>query len=238
MNMHTTIPPADTAAAIWADACGDRAAIVRNPQRFIRLAELLIRFERDDMERAVDLLLAILDARDGDADLNDGSQAELTGERCEAYDDHLNNAPPVPLADGMAGDPADAENAWYEWLTRGRHKVALGRHEPIDRIGREDDEEDDDGGGAADDLGELAAWRENVDQASLGDWQHEDAEDPLGAGELDEAENGCCAIHGLDQTRRMGCELAAADTLFASNEARKGRGLRPPLTRRYCKTSK
>ena len=81
MNMHTTIPPAATAAAIWADACAIPGAIERNPAKFLRLAELLARFERDDIERAVDLLLESLDLMDGDADTNAGSPAELPIER-------------------------------------------------------------------------------------------------------------------------------------------------------------
>jgi hypothetical protein len=68
MNMLTTIPRQDSAAAIWADACRDRAAIVRNPRGFIRLAEMLSRFGRNDVEVAIDMLIDTLDRIDGDID--------------------------------------------------------------------------------------------------------------------------------------------------------------------------
>jgi hypothetical protein len=157
MNIHTTIPPADTAAAIWADACGNRTAIIRNPQRFIRLAELLSRFERNDMENAVELLIATLDAIDGDA------EAEPVDER-------------EPDEDAR-GDPA-----WTEFHTRGRHKLQYG-HEPVrgidGRTARDDDEDedvpenddpaedDDPAGGDFDDIPEGAAWNEGVCQTVL-----------------------------------------------------------------------
>lgn len=151
MNMHTTIPPADTAAAIWRDACRDRAAIVQNPRSFIRLGELLSRFERGDVEAAVDMLIDTLDAIDGDPDLHDGIHAELTGERCDAHDDHLNDAPPVGEGLDGAGEAEDAEITWAEWSSRGRHKLTAGGCEPALRTGTDDDEIDDEDSCAAGD---------------------------------------------------------------------------------------
>ena len=158
--------------------------IVARPERLTNLAELLRRFERDDMERAVDLLIAMMDAADVPADPD---------------------APDfTPRSDGAPGTADDAEPdadreqaAFAEWKAEGRHKLYAGGV-PTRSWGsvHEDDEDDD----PREDDGEdcCVAWEDDASRFSEGhamgfgrdrpihdpDAEPEHDGDPLDDGEL------------------------------------------------------
>ena len=52
--------------------------------RLAQFMRMIDAFERDDIETAVDALIARLDARDGDPDLEDGNDAEPSGDELDA----------------------------------------------------------------------------------------------------------------------------------------------------------
>lgn len=86
--------------------------------RQARFAKLIDQFEADEIEAAVEGLIVMLDRREGDPDLEEGGDLELSG------DEH--------------GDPS-----WTEWHQRG----GLGKRRGTETIGspvaREDEEDDD-----------------------------------------------------------------------------------------------
>jgi hypothetical protein len=83
---------------------------------------------------AIDRLIEALDVREGDIDLEDSEAGET------AVTDRGRYLPEGKLGFGdlAPGDMEDAEPAWPEWHTRGRHK------EPSGRLPHEDSEDDDD----------------------------------------------------------------------------------------------
>lgn len=106
-----------------------------------RLERLVARFERDDIEAAVDGLIAMLDQLDGDTDREDGNDAEGStwpdggqlGAGHNLSDDHE-----------AAGDEHDA--SFPEWAgrpARFRHgNAALGHEDAEDDDPTEDDDPD------------------------------------------------------------------------------------------------
>jgi hypothetical protein len=85
-------------------------------ERYRRLAELFAAFDRDDIEAGIDLLLAELDARDGDSDFE---ETRTEDDFCEHFDD----GPGCPVSDagGHAGLFEDDE------ATLGVPEAASGR---------------------------------------------------------------------------------------------------------------
>lgn len=122
MNMMTTGPlsgsPAHAAPGgvlATPPAPRKRSTARKSPiERFYAMIDL---FERNEVEAAVDALIARLDADDGDPDLEDGHDAE-------AYQ----------------GDETDG--AWIEWHLRPNHRAAA---EPIGLTGYGAGEDDEDG---------------------------------------------------------------------------------------------
>lgn len=93
------------------------------PGRLAQFIRMVDAFERDEIELAVDGLIAMLDRRDGDADTED-----------EGHDE--------PDGTGQ-GDPS-----WPEWQQRGRRKLVAGSYEDRPRdVGSYGATEDDEDGG-------------------------------------------------------------------------------------------
>lgn len=145
------------------------AAAARNPLPPIqpaypghgaRMAALLALEPRREIEDAICLLLAVLDARDGDPDT-------------ECSDGDVENE----------SAPDTSDMAWGEWDSRGRHKItACGTEAPArcfdgwllhedsekdDSPEDDDAREEDDHSAACDDGGEPGAWAEAERQPDL-----------------------------------------------------------------------
>lgn len=100
-------------------------------------AKLLNRHSPHEIAEAIEVLIDMLDLIGGDPDL-EGECSEDEVSRCTDV------GLPVP-SDKPGCDIADTgENAWAEWHTRGRHKLAIGGYEIA--AGHEDAEDDDPAG--------------------------------------------------------------------------------------------
>jgi hypothetical protein len=103
---HTAILPLRTSlrALLSSD---DDAHVAAKRRRANRVGRLLALFEADDIEDAVEVLIAELDARSGDPDLEDDERAAIVM-RSLGADVDFEEDPIVP--DGLPGDPIDAED--------------------------------------------------------------------------------------------------------------------------------
>jgi len=142
-----------------------------------QFARIIRSFGRDQIELAVEMLIARLDAQDGDPDLEDDDRGAVMMFADGADFDPF--APP-PVPDGFPGDPDDAEDggdlepdddakgdiAWVE--SHGRGGVDM----PMLCIAgwppHEDAEEDDDSGGNVEDTGEEGSWPESEECGHMG----------------------------------------------------------------------
>ncbi len=122
MFIDTTFPPDGPGAAA----------------RFRRLIAKLPRFQ---IETLVEALIASLDARDGDLDLEDSEAGETAIDRCGRML-HVRT-----LADHVPGDDdGESEHAWQEWDQRDAKQLRRHLHEPVGANtvwGSEDDEDSD-----------------------------------------------------------------------------------------------
>ena len=122
MYIDTTFPPDGPGAAA----------------RFQRMIDAL---PRQQIETVVEALIASLDARDGDVDLEDSEASETAISRCGRML-HVRT-----LADHVPGDDdGESEPAWQEWDKRDAKNRRRALHEPVGANtawGSEDDEEDD-----------------------------------------------------------------------------------------------
>lgn len=107
-----------------------------------KLARALGGFDRDQLGTAIEVMIAMLDAADGDADVQDTGDAED-----EALSGHA-----IAYADRRPGCIASdcGDVSVTEWHTRGRHKDNPGVHDS--RLLDEDDEEDDPDTGVEDEV--------------------------------------------------------------------------------------
>ena len=229
MNMHTTIPPAEAPLALrralWEAATATEAMIVRNPIRLIEMAELLSRFERDDMERAVDLLMAMFDAMDGDPEAQQANGDELDDDGdghalsfanhcglgqheddehddddgCAAGDDNLTDwgARAYQMRYGSRYADIDQRPGDIEDAEPAGYIEwqTRGRHK-VGRHGAEPLARDRHGNAVAEDAEEDDAAEDNGDREAT----NEDG-DALDHGELDEALAGVRPIYGVDQSK-------------------------------------
>lgn len=153
MNMMTSELPISLAPPIALLRALPPGPLAQRYAKLKHLADLFAAFDRDDMELGVELLLAQLDAEDGDPDReHDGD--ELDGDPV-AEDEFTSHAldtmwggPGCPLSEcGVSEPTAAGDPAWIEWTSRGRHKIeryggeVLAR-DAIGNIKREDDEDD------------------------------------------------------------------------------------------------
>lgn len=147
--LHTLISPPDgrTAAFTPFDRIPDHD---RHRRRFLKL---VAQFERDEIEAAVDGLIEMLDAADGDPDLEVSGTFAPTAPIADPFED------PEPTTDGLPGDPVDAEDggdmelsgdelgdqAWLEWDGRVRreHQATYGQEDDEEEDADEDDEADE-----------------------------------------------------------------------------------------------
>lgn len=99
--------------------------------RLAQFARIVAAFERDEIEAAVDGLISLLDARDGDPDLEEAGDAELGGDEMDASfpewrDGAINRAIRATLqhedaeADGDEEDGNLSEDD-FMWHTSGDH---------------------------------------------------------------------------------------------------------------------
>lgn len=152
MNAHTTIASQPTVlrltppiALLRALPLGPLASAYLERQR--QLAELFAAFENDDIEAAVDLLIAEYDARQGDPDLEDGDE-----DRCAAHDNNPSDFSVRRMgldSDNPRDDDCTETSGWSEWRTRGRRKLTSAGTEKRGVCNtlcspRHEDEEDDD----------------------------------------------------------------------------------------------
>jgi len=93
----------------------------------------MARYDRPHLAAFIAVAIDLLDALDPDPEAEDSE------------------------TDEAVGDEADA--AWTEWQTRGRHKLARGKSEPFSH----EDAEDDDNDSGVDDGGEAVEEREPED---------------------------------------------------------------------------
>lgn len=164
-----------------------------------KLAAALAHLDREQLGQAIEVMVAMLDAADGDPDAEPVTWTEDPVAQHDAYahdddedddpagqcdEDGINSGEHLIYAAGPGCTISDAPDpSVTEWHTRGRHKL----HDGLTgvngwRLG-EDDEEDDGDTGAED--GPF------------------DPEEDYGAeelGERDEAETGLCLEFGVDQT--------------------------------------
>ena len=170
MNMMTTLEPPN-------------ALRLRDERRTRRFRRLIALVERDEIEATVSALIAELDLRDGDPDLEDLHDADLefTGDEEDmAWLEVAGMGMPAPGKnedDEPIGDERDV--SWTEWHQRDRRAY---RH-PHEKVGSpvasEDDEDGDPASGIEDDplgcdpeedlggeeRGEVSAWPEKGDGA-------------------------------------------------------------------------
>ena len=111
------------------------------PRRTAAIIRMVKAFERKEIEAAIDGLIAVLDARDGDSDIEDSEAGETAINRCGRML-HVRT-----LADHFPGDDdGESECAWQEWDQRDQVKLRRQLHEPVGANtawGSEDDEEGD-----------------------------------------------------------------------------------------------
>ena len=162
-----------------------REGITLHPARPVPMpavTAILARFDRPMLEAAIEVMIGLLDAADGDADAE-------------------------PIDEREADADQDADPAYTEWHTRGGRKLAANGIEPIMRADGHgqalDDDEDDDAAeqddepeGIGDD--QDVAWPERGTDTQMGLFpgRYEDAEDD------DEREQEYPVIpsFGIDQT--------------------------------------
>jgi hypothetical protein len=103
----TTAVPRPPIALLRALPAGPLA---RKYQRLKELADLFAAFDRDDMEAAVDLLLAQMDADDGDPDVEPNGD-ELDGGNAEDEEGTGSNGSNFALAGCPISDPPEEDDA-------------------------------------------------------------------------------------------------------------------------------
>ena len=205
MYIDTTFPPDGPGAAA----------------RFQRMIDAL---PRQQIETVVEALIASLDARDGDIDLEDSEASETAISQCGRML-HVRT-----LADHVPGDDdGESEPAWQEWDKRDAKNRRRALHEPVGAntaCGSEDDEDDDEDTCQAGDDGcapfmtfdgprlgsayecsdregidddrEAGSWPEEVTQAVLRSYDDDDRD--IGS------EASAYAAH-CDRIQRTRCEL-------------------------------
>ena len=174
---------------------------IRPEGRLAQWVRMIDAFERDDVERAVDMLIDRLDAAAGDPDLEPNGD-ELDGNGCE--DDFGRHKPDglagCPIADpGATHEDSMGDPAWIEWQTRGSRKVDRYGAERLARDAtgnplHEAVEDDDPAGGniadephdaeedfGAEERGEAGAWPEAVEQREGGGCYPDDGQEDDGA---------------------------------------------------------
>ena len=120
----------------------DHAEMLIEQARQRAFATLMDDFERDNVEAAVDGLIAMLDARDGDPDV------EVNGDE-DDFIEHPGSGPGCTIADPDKGGEEDGDrNGWAEWHTLDANRRRAGH---IDGKAKDewlgyaaDDTEDDD----------------------------------------------------------------------------------------------
>jgi len=141
---------------------------------------------REAIENAVMVLISVLDALDGDLDLED---SEGGGNLVDERGRYLGGDWPT---EDDEPDEDLHDSAFCEWHTRGRHKVTGEGHEQFDPVG-EDNEDDDPDTGVEDDPEGI------------------DPESDYGGEEAGEEEHVMCCTFGLDQSSPVGPDNLAVE---------------------------
>lgn len=114
----------------------DHTPTIAHPQfvtaEAAKIAVIMARFDRRKLETFLEAGVELLDAMEGDVDLEDATDVEDEGIVSEAFD-----GPGCPASD-------TDDRAYPEWHGRGRHKEAY--RDSWKNITSEDAEEDDGGG--------------------------------------------------------------------------------------------
>jgi hypothetical protein len=113
----------------------------RPVDRLGQFERMIREFDRDEIELAVEILIARLDAQDGDPDLEE-------------------------VGDLEPDDDAQGDIAWIE--THGQGGAVMAMLGFGGWIPQEDDEEGDDSGGNIEDQGEEGSWPENDEKRHSG----------------------------------------------------------------------
>jgi hypothetical protein len=185
-------------------------------RRVARLLATVALCERGAIEEAVEGLIALLDARDGDIDLEDSE----AGQTC--IDDRGRHLTYRTLAEHRPSDDADAiDGAWVEWESRHPRAQRRALHELMGDGAHEDDEPN---GDEAD--GTWGAEDEFMTHAGSGPGC--DLADPGGdaAGKADEAGVVDLLERHRDRIRASRCAVVAGPWGTSYQ-------LRQPLMRRH-----
>lgn len=137
-------------------------------RRVARLLATVALCERGAIEDAVEGLIALLDARDGDIDLEDSEAGETCIDDRGRRRDYHSLDQHRPADDDDAGD-----GAWQEWDSRDPRARRRGLYEPVGAPGGHEDDEEDDDDTACDDVPidgdtdrEAGSWCEQAERAS------------------------------------------------------------------------